>query len=865
MPTSLDSGLAMNIAATTLAAAIEAGEPINRTLMNTAMEAAFGDTNSNGAWSQRDSFDALEAAVARTLPATLKPSLPRTQLETILAFEQSLPTHTVRSETQIKRQQFSTPPSIAWLCAYLAQPTHDDTFLEPSAGTGLLAAFTATAVASLRLNELDPPRMALLQHTFPTTDVSCFDAAKLTSFLPPSYRPSLIVMNPPFSVATTGAEDKTTAARHLRSALQVLNPGGRLVAIMPDWFSPQSSNPVFASTTESASLVASLRLQEGAYAKHGTGIAVRILVFDKTPPKGAPATINRATALELFDAIGAPPPRMPLVKIEPKASRNTAPGIFRATKSPKTRPVIIRAPAKNDVLPVEYNVLDEPSPLGEQHGIYTAYRPSRLTVRKAGQHPTQLVESAAMASITAPKPSYEPSLPEKTVTNLLLSEAQLETVIYAGEAWSRDIPGTYLQTNETLSLVPDPDGQRYRTGFFLGDGTGAGKGRQVAACILDQWVRGRRRHIWVSKNQPLYEDAQRDWTAIGGLHCDILEISKWKIDQTITAPEGILFVPYATLRSARSDATRLDQIIEWAGPDFEGVIAFDESHEMGGVAGGENALMKSEGSLQGIAGVQLQNRLPRARVLYASATGASEVNNLAYAVRLGLWGPQTAFADREQFITQIREGGIAAMELVARDLKAMGLYISRALSFTGIEYDILQHQLTTDQIAVYDQYADAWSIIHRNLEDALEITGIVDPVENETRNAMAKAAARSRFESCKQRFFGQVLLSFKLATLIPEIDRHLDEGASTVIQLVTTAEAILDRRLKQLDPDDFAQLDIDLSPREYVLSGDPDNTYSLQSRFMSSGSRAGAGFRDEDIVSTPDKESASSTNKLEDL
>ena len=336
------------------------------------------------------------------------------------------------------------------------------------------------------------------------------------------------------------------------------------------------------------------------------------------------------------------------------------------------------------------------------------------------------------------------------------------------------------------------------------------------AAILDQWVRGRRRHIWVSKNQPLYEDAQRDWTAIGGLHCDILEISKWKIDETITAPEGILFVPYATLRSARSDATRLDQIIEWAGPDFEGVIAFDESHEMGGVAGGENALMKSEGSLQGIAGVQLQNRLPRARVLYASATGASEVNNLAYAVRLGLWGPQTAFADREQFITQIREGGIAAMELVARDLKAMGLYISRALSFTGIEYDILQHQLTTDQIAVYDQYADAWSIIHRNLEDALEITGIVDPVENETRNAMAKAAARSRFESCKQRFFGQVLLSFKLATLIPEIDRHLDEGASTVIQLVTTAEAILDRRLKQLDPDDFAQLDIDLSPREYV-------------------------------------------------
>src|SRR3546814_15217416 len=100
---------------------------------------------------------------------------------------------------------------------------------------------------------------------------------------------------------------------------------------------------------------------------------------------------------------------------------------------------------------------------------------------------------------------------------------------------------------------------------------------------------------------------------------------------------------------------------------------------MGGVRGGEGALGPKEGSQQGICGVLLQNHLPGARVLYASATGASDVNNLAYAVRLGLWGPGTAFDDREQFIAGIRKGGIAAMELVARDLKALGLYkIGRA-------------------------------------------------------------------------------------------------------------------------------------------------------------------------------------------
>ncbi|MBA3897130.1 MAG: strawberry notch C-terminal domain-containing protein, partial [Sphingomonadaceae bacterium] len=277
------------------------------------------------------------------------------------------------------------------------------------------------------------------------------------------------------------------------------------------------------------------------------------------------------------------------------------------------------------------------------------------------------------------------------------------------------------------------------------------------------------------------------------------------------------FVTYPTLRSQREETTRLQQILRWAGPDFEGVIAFDEAHEMGGVAGGEGALGAKKGSQQGIAGVLLQNNLPGARVLYASATGASEVNNLAYAVRLGLWGPETAFADREQFITQIRSGGIAAMELVARDLKATGLYTSRALSFAGVEYDILKHELTPEQIEIYDTYADAWAVIHQNLEMALELTSIVDSMSGDTLNSGAKAAARSRFESCKQRFFGQLLLSMKLPTVIAATQVHLARGKSVVMQLVTTAESILDRRLGELSPEERAILEIDLSPREYVI------------------------------------------------
>src|SRR3546814_9549385 len=84
--------------------------------------------------------------------------------------------------------------------------------------------------------------------------------------------------------------------------------------------------------------------------------------------------------------------------------------------------------------------------------------------------------------------------------------------------------------------------------------------------------------------------------------------------------------------------------------------------------------------------------------MYVSATGGSGVYKLASATLLGRWGPTTAFADRRAFVDSLRRGGIAAMELIARDLKMQGLYVARALSFAGVEYDILEHRLTPDQV-----------------------------------------------------------------------------------------------------------------------------------------------------------------------
>ncbi|MFN3432686.1 MAG: strawberry notch-like NTP hydrolase domain-containing protein, partial [Candidatus Sericytochromatia bacterium] len=174
---------------------------------------------------------------------------------------------------------------------------------------------------------------------------------------------------------------------------------------------------------------------------------------------------------------------------------------------------------------IDYTVMAEPAPVEEAVGVYLPYRPSRIAIGCASQHPTALVESIAMGSITAPRPSYRPQLPAHVVDGKVLSDAQLETLIYASDAFERDLPGRFLPAEEGLSLTPDDAGQPYRTGFFLADGTGAGKGRQVASIILDQWLRRRRKHVWISKTETLLEDARRDWTAVGGLALDIQHLN----------------------------------------------------------------------------------------------------------------------------------------------------------------------------------------------------------------------------------------------------------------------------------------------------------------------------------------------------
>ena len=458
--------------------------------------------------------------------------------------------------------------------------------------------------------------------------------------------------------------------------------------------------------------------------------------------------------------------------------------------------------------------------LGEDDENFFVYNPVKLPKEwGAKPHNAKIVETMSMAGVAEPDIYMKPNLPQSVIDNGDLTEVQLPAIAHAIQAHSRELP----------------NGQR--GGFFIGDGTGVGKGRTIAGILGHYWNSGTKRLIWVTKNETLINDAKRDFAGIGMPEVPIAWAGDFKNDANLgdKFPQGIIVISYSTTSSKTFPEDkiktlpkqiqewitenetvpyeRVAQLATWAGD--EPAIVFDESHlaKNSTTAKGKRGTAQASGA--GLATLQLQNLIPKARITYSSATGFTEPANLGYAERLGLWGEGTAFKTFEAFTSMMSRGGIGALEMVSRDMKAQGKYLARFISYgkdkngVAVEFDEVLHVITAEQLKLLDVAGDAWRIARENFHTYFK--------ENET-DKKQQAQAMSQFYGTMQRFYRTVYTSMKVPTLFTEIDKSLDADEAVVISVLMTGEAATKRAMEEaLSSGQELNLDdLDVSPAKML-------------------------------------------------
>ncbi|MEZ7005628.1 hypothetical protein [Streptomyces sp. AD55] len=185
---------------------------------------------------------------------------------------------TLREKRQ-QAQYFPTPAAVVQCVIDLARIEPGMHVLEPSAGSGAIAAAAAERGAVVDCIEQDPGYAAVL------ADAGCARTLTVADFLtvPPQPRYERVVMNPPFT--------RGTDMQHVEHALRFLKPDGLLVSVM-SWTVAEASGKTrkFRALVEArgGSVEA---VAERAFAESGTDVPTVIVAIPATRPADAKPTV----------------------------------------------------------------------------------------------------------------------------------------------------------------------------------------------------------------------------------------------------------------------------------------------------------------------------------------------------------------------------------------------------------------------------------------------------------------------------------------------------------------------------------------------------------------------------------------------
>lgn len=250
---------------------------------------------------------------------------------------------TLREKRQ-QAQYFPTPAAVVKRVIELAAIEPGMEVLEPSAGSGAIAAAAVEAGAVVDCIERDPGYAAVLADTGIPRSLTVADF--LTVPATPGY--DRVVMNPPFT--------KGTDMQHVEHALRFLKPEGLLVSVM-SWAATAHGRKTasFRALVEARGGTVEA-VAEGAFKESGTDVSTVIVAISATRPGNAKPTIWPSREVPETPTGELPHPKVLLDEI--RANLRDAIREFDALAE------LLDAPTRAAESPAEVAVL--PSPREEQ-------------------------------------------------------------------------------------------------------------------------------------------------------------------------------------------------------------------------------------------------------------------------------------------------------------------------------------------------------------------------------------------------------------------------------------------------------------------------------------------------------------------
>ena len=343
-------------------------------------------------------------------------------------------------------------------------------------------------------------------------------------------------------------------------------------------------------------------------------------------------------------------------------------------------------------------------------------------------HPTAVAESSALQAIPLPPVEY---VCRHVGESIHLSQMQVETVAIAMSALLRR-------------------GTRGRT-FALGDGTGLGKGRCLAA-IAREW-RGHHgvdgKVLWVSANLRLGEQTTEELGLFLDGEQDAHE-KRWfrfesymRLKNVSVRDECISWIQQSTQASTAAATARV-------------LVCLDECH----------LLRRRKLLFRALA--EILHTVPGVAVLYSSATMMSDPSHMLYlSQRLPMYrGADAPFESTKHMQRVLNTGGTSVLELVAMYLRSQGVYLARQLSLHGVDVDSWRFVATSK---------------HRRLYDLL------------ARSVVECGVPQTR----AQHVLLRLIAALKVTRALARADEFLQRGWSVIFSLARTGEATTERNIER--------------------------------------------------------------------